>query len=214
VPNTYAGESYAKTWSFLTAQAFGAQVHTAAWSGYGVVRNCNGGPFTMPDIWRRAVATSAGSEWDWSAWAPDVLTIDLGANDHLDPTHDGPLEQAWLRRYVDMVNTTIRERYAARTAVTARNAERGPLHVFLVCGPWTAHPAWCPYAEQARSIIDESLAAVSPRPLVALHNVNLTLPLPDHCCGHPNVEGDRLLSESLIATVKATVGWAVADPPF
>ena len=54
-------------------------MHTAAWSGLGMVRNCCGGNTTMPAIFGRTLATvNKNSTWDFKSWTADVLVINLG----------------------------------------------------------------------------------------------------------------------------------------
>lgn len=75
-------EAYGATWDFQIGELLGAQVHTAAWSGLGMVHNCCGGNTTMPSIFSRALATvNTDNTWSWSSWVPDALVVNLGTND-------------------------------------------------------------------------------------------------------------------------------------
>jgi len=46
-------EAFLASWDYRVGEMLGASVHTVAWSGLGMVRNCCGGNTTMPSIFRR-----------------------------------------------------------------------------------------------------------------------------------------------------------------
>jgi lysophospholipase L1-like esterase len=119
-PLSNNNEAYGATWDFQLGSILGAQVHTAAWSGLGMVRNCCGGNTTMPSIFSRTLATvNADQTWAWSSWTPDALVINLGTNDggaSTDPKY----------QYIEVYSQLIME----------ASTHYGPnLNVFLACGP-------------------------------------------------------------------------------
>jgi hypothetical protein len=88
------------SWPTQICDIVGAQCHTVAWSGLGLVANCCGfpraeetkasggrggslgdGSHMMPSIFRRTLATDGDTSWDWDEWTPDALVINLGTND-------------------------------------------------------------------------------------------------------------------------------------
>ena len=69
----YAKESFGAAHPYLTCESLNASCHTAAWSGYGVVRNCCGGDTLMPEIYSRTLGSVPGSQWTLSRWLPDAV---------------------------------------------------------------------------------------------------------------------------------------------
>jgi len=73
----------------LAARELNAELYTEAWSGIGMLRN-NGGETTgtMPERYPRTLPDRATSLWDFSAFVPDAVVINLGTNDFAkgDPT--------------------------------------------------------------------------------------------------------------------------------
>ena len=75
-------ESFGSSWPNQICESFGAQCHTAAWSGRGLIQNCCGFVgHLMPDVFGRTLGSDDSTQWDWSTWAPDVLIVNLGTND-------------------------------------------------------------------------------------------------------------------------------------
>lgn len=68
----------------ILARMFGAEAHVLAWSGKGVHSNsADWGP-NMPSLWKNTIA-SREDAWDMSSWRPDVVIVNLGANDLFPP---------------------------------------------------------------------------------------------------------------------------------
>ena len=67
-------ESFWLSWPTRVCESVQAQCHTAAWSGFALMRSryCNK-PVTMPEIWRRTIASANKSDWVPSVWIPDAL---------------------------------------------------------------------------------------------------------------------------------------------
>eukprot|EP01051_Picozoa_sp_SAG22_P016872 SAG22_NODE_2482_length_2526_cov_1.823651_2_plen_191_part_00 len=94
-----------------------AQVHTAAWSGLGMVRNCCGGNTTMPSIFSRTLATvnTDGSWWAnaaSAAWTADALVINLGTNDGSAATDP---EYTYVKTYAEVVMNASKHYGPVRT---------------------------------------------------------------------------------------------------
>jgi hypothetical protein len=67
-------ESWDASWDARIGQKLDAQVHTVAWSGLGMIKNCCGGNTTMPSIYSRTLATvNEDNTWDYTSWTPDAL---------------------------------------------------------------------------------------------------------------------------------------------
>ena len=62
-------QGFGATWDFQIGQILKAQIHTAAWSGLGMIKNCCGGNTTMPSIFSRTLATvNTDNTWRWNSW--------------------------------------------------------------------------------------------------------------------------------------------------
>jgi len=86
-------ESYAER----TAQAFDADFQIVAISGRGVVRNYSGfnAPH-MPDLIEAALPDHAESHWDAAKFSPELIVINLGANDFSTADPGPAFEPAYL----------------------------------------------------------------------------------------------------------------------
>lgn len=80
-----ATQNVADAYSYLLSQWIGADLHTVAWSGKGVVRNYNDpqvGINTIPVIYNRTIATDPSSYWNPQKYRPDIILVTLGTNDY------------------------------------------------------------------------------------------------------------------------------------
>ena len=74
-------ESHWDTYGAVAARALGADVHTIAMSGQGVVRNYGGDTNnTLPMVYTRALTNDATPAWDFQTQAQAVI-VNLGTND-------------------------------------------------------------------------------------------------------------------------------------
>ena len=93
---TTATENAEKSYAGLTARALGADARLDSYSGYGIVSGYTGDPAQrngdslVPPIYEKAgcneYALPSGRrlqeiDWDFSAWQPDWLVVNLGTND-------------------------------------------------------------------------------------------------------------------------------------
>ena len=193
-------EAFGSSWDAQLGELLGAQIHTTAWSGLGMVRNCCGGNTTMPEIFRRSLATVNSDEelqvsnvWDWSRWVPDALFINLGTNDGdavTDPDYD------YVGVYTDLV-LRARQHYGAE------------LHVYLACGPMS--DGYCdPVMETVTALGRRGVHAhfLDQRGLIARCSgtgwCNLDW---SHCCGHPDVPVDTAMAAQAADIVREDLGW-------
>lgn len=108
-------ESEWAAWGAIAARNLKAAHTTIAYSGKGVVRNSNGSTIgTMQSIFERTLADSENPKWDFSAWTPEVVVINLGTNDWAqgDP---GP---TFIDGYFGLLQT-VRSRYPNASIVCA-----------------------------------------------------------------------------------------------
>lgn len=180
-----AQERFYDSWANQICSTLGAQCHTSAWSGYGLVRNCCGGVTTMPMIYRRTLATVAEEDWGFSAsgWTPDALVVNLGTNDHINGAG---------------INASFAEMYRELVANVTRDYKPAP-HLFLACGPMST--AYC--GDVFTTIASASSKGLSATFLDQRGIFNGT----NSCCGHPSVSADVVMAERGSATIKQAMGW-------
>jgi lysophospholipase L1-like esterase len=88
------------TYGAIAARAVNAEPHIIAWSGIGMYRNYDGATTdTMPDRYGTSLAYDAASTWDYAAWIPDAIVINLGTNDF----SSGDPGQPFVTSYVSFV---------------------------------------------------------------------------------------------------------------
>ena len=105
-----------RAWVTRAAQTMGAELHLIAWSGRGVLWNNTPEADTlMPALMERALPGDPGSTWDWRAFVPDAVVVNLGTNDVSRPEFDGA---AFARAYGAIVDR-LRARYPRTRIVVA-----------------------------------------------------------------------------------------------
>lgn len=83
-------ESAYDAYAAVSARALDADAHVIAYSGKGVIQNYGGNlEEPMPELWRRTLTNDAGSPWDFTAWTPDAVVVNLGTNDFSASLDDG-----------------------------------------------------------------------------------------------------------------------------
>lgn len=76
-------------WATRAAQLVGAEVHVVAWSGRGVIwNNSTEADELMPALMERTLPGDRGSTWDWRAFVPEAVVVNLGTNDVSRPEFD------------------------------------------------------------------------------------------------------------------------------
>jgi hypothetical protein len=178
-------EAYGRSWDYQIGEQLNAQVHTAAWSGLGMVRNCCGGNTTMPAIFNRSLATDSSSVWDWSSWVADALVINLGTNDGgaaTDPKYN------YVGVYTELVMEASRH--------------YGPdLQVFLACGPMSDG-----YCGSIQTVIT-NVVAKNVKAHFLDHRGFLNGTFGPACCGHPSIQVDTAMATYGSKVIKAALGW-------
>lgn len=194
-------ESFAQSWPTLIGKQLGAQIHAAAWSGYGMAENCCGGSTLMSDVWKRTLAsvpsgdasdphgTTPENQWDFSAWAPDAVVINLGTNDNLGGRPE--LVDTYEETYLNLV-------------VDAHKAYGPGTRFFLACGPMDEH--YCDSVHQISSRLQASHVNVT----FLDHRGFLDGSHGSSCCGHPSRDVDVAMADSAAATIAEAMGWAPA----
>jgi lysophospholipase L1-like esterase len=114
------------------ANHYGADYRINAYSGFGIVRNYNGGvtELSLPIIYPRLKPDTADAPaQDDSAWTPQVIVINLGTNDFSTPLNpgerwadDAALRDAYRTRYVAFVRELATAQPQARFVLMGSDA--------------------------------------------------------------------------------------------
>ncbi|MEZ4308194.1 MAG: SGNH/GDSL hydrolase family protein [Polyangiaceae bacterium] len=100
-------ESFYSTYGALAARAKGAAVHAIAYSGKGVFQNYGGDKNgMMPELWLRTLTNEPALPWDFTAFVPEAVVVNLGTNDFSAPVAEADFEGA----YVALLGA-VRDRY-------------------------------------------------------------------------------------------------------
>lgn len=187
---SYDTENAYQAYGAVAARALDADLYTECWSGKGMYRN-NGGDMneTMPTLFDRTIPTEKTSAWDFSAFTPDAVVINLATNDFAkgDPGH------AFVDAYVAFV-AKLRTHYP-------------DAYVFVIDGPAMSGSA----LDTARGYLDE---VVSARKALGDQRIR-QIPIEPQdqaangigCDYHPSVKTGQVMGQALAAAIKTTMGW-------
>jgi len=90
-----ATENAYETYGAMAARAFDADFVDIAWSGRKMWPN-----FTIPEIYDRTLPDKHDSKWDFDAYKPEVILINLATNDF---GQGNPDEAGWVKAYHEFV---------------------------------------------------------------------------------------------------------------
>jgi lysophospholipase L1-like esterase len=181
-------ENHYMTYGALASRAVGAELHTVAWSGKGVVHNYGDDVFEpMPQIYDRTIAGDGGVQWDHAAWQPDVVVINLGTNDF--STDKDPPENVFVPAYVAFL-THLRAVY--------------PDAFILPVAPLL-------WGDEATMVAGYLQSAVDQRHAdgdldVAFADINAA-PIGSGCDGHPSVATHEAMAANLVDALGVHLGW-------
>lgn len=184
-------ESYGMSWDYQIGQLLNAQVHTAAWSGFGLIHNCCGGNTTMPSIFTRTLATfNMDNTWNYTNWLPNVLVINLGTNDG---TY--ALKDQYTLAYIQLIQDVYSKYY--------NKDSNNDFHIFLACGPMTEI-----YCQPVFRII-HNMSVVSPHINISFLDQRgfLNGSFGKACCGHPSIHVDTAMAKSGATIIGNVMGW-------
>ncbi|WP_438432671.1 GDSL-type esterase/lipase family protein [Gorillibacterium sp. sgz500922] len=201
-PFSTATEDVTKTYATLTAQAFEADCSIVAYSGYGIISGYTEEDRKLtsqlvPDYYDK-VAYSVGSfgpgvkpeslDWDFQAFAPDLIVINLGTNDD-SYTKDVPERQAeYAQRYAEFLQQ-----------VRDRNPQARILCTLGIMGD-----RLFPFLEQA--VADYAGKTSDDR--IGTMKFDVQLEADGYGSDwHPSGTTQRKATEKLTAKIKAFMGW-------
>jgi lysophospholipase L1-like esterase len=179
-------ENHFLTYGAVAARALGAELHTVAWSGKGLVNNYGDDTFEpMPEIYDRTVATDPAA-WDFS-WQADAVVINLGTNDF--STDGDPSEQVFVPAYVEFLGH-LRDVYPGAYLLVIAPSLFGA-EVDLVAG----------YLQDA---VAQRMAAGDPD--VGFADINVEW-IGSGCDGHPTVATHAGMADNLQSELATRLGW-------
>jgi len=181
------------SYAALTARHFNAAYSCVCKSGIGIMISWF--PYTMPEIYDRLNPLDSTSTWDFTAYTPDVVVINLFQNDSWivkRPEHaefkrvfgtTAPTEEAIVEAYRKFV-LTIREKYPKAHIIAAL----GSMDITQEGSPWPG------YVEKAVASLHDDKVYTHFMPY-------------KNTPGHPRVEEQQAMAESLIRFIEAKTEW-------
>lgn len=182
-----------KSYSFLTATRFNAEIYSECWSGKGLLRNYGDTKWrsddNMVDDYEYTIHSEGVPSWDakWnhSNYHPDLIVINLGTNDYSVNSSYVPSDDQFKTAYVNFMTSLLKNSPEA--------------HVIAACSTVTT---CCKNTEAAV----KELAATGNK----VHYVHL--PTLDYntdygCDWHPNFNGHRKYADTIIKYVEENLGW-------
>jgi len=186
-------EDASQAYGPLVAASFDAEYHLQCIAGIGLTHSAPYGALlsNKPNISTYAHRTlpcvAKAALWDYKAWVPDVLMINIGTNDYILPVGD-PSPTLFISRWIALA-TSLLKKYTPTPPLVA------------VCGPMTI--SQCGSVQEAV----DALSAGGFRASL----VNTTLagtPLGLHgCAGHPTTADHKEMATKIEPAVKAATGW-------
>lgn len=173
------------------ANAFGADYRINAYSGFGVIRNYNGGvpELSLPTIYPRLKPDAAGAvETPGDDWRPQIIVINLGTNDFSTPLNPGerwPNGTAFRDAYRERYIAFVRELHAAQ-----------PQARFILMGS----DAFIGEVEQvARTVNTDAPGLAAPLPFGGLDVLA--------CDWHPSLADEVLLADLIEGKIRELGVW-------
>lgn len=188
-PFDAATESHPHTYGALAARVLGAELHTEAWSGIGLVHDYDGDTtVVMPRYYGLILPTEPDSVWDFSKYRPHAVIVNLGTND-FHPTDPGPL---FVERYVAFLeqlrghHPTARFYVALGSMLQGAQYERAKEHLLHVIA--------------ARAAVgDTAIGLIEFAPIRPEEGLG--------CQWHPSAATQARMAETLVARLRADLGW-------
>jgi len=184
-----AGMSYAA----MSSRALNAECFLISYSGRGVVRNY-GDPHTtsqdpMPALYGRTCFFDSTTKWDFSAWIPQAVVINLGTNDF--STEPYPDSLVFQNAYGELIHR-VRAQYPGVT-------------MFCVCGPMIGEPC-ARYIERVVRREQERLKRNTDVYYVQIEKSRLS-DADWGCDHHPNILGMSKMADILVPAIRLRMNW-------
>jgi len=188
-------ENVNKAYAFITARAFDAECYVTAHSGLGVVRNygdknkISTDLATLPQRYHQTLDMDSLTVWDFNAWQPHAVVINLGTNDY--STELGPDKAVFIHHYMAFIQR-IRDNY-------------GDVPIFCVCGPMRDEPAFTNIKEVVESsrLIYNDLSLY----FIGIPDGLLNKESDLGSDWHPSYRGQKKMANHIIPTIANVLEW-------
>lgn len=181
------------SYAAITARHFGAQYHCTAKSGIGIMVSWF--PLVMPEMYDRLDPTDSASKWNFSAYTPDVVIVNLFQNDSWIVKMPGnaqfkarfgtkaPNEETIVQAYKDFVRT-IRTKYPNAQIICML----GNMDITKEGSPWPG------YVQKAMSLLSDKKLFTYFAPY-------------KNTPGHPKTSEQKAMAEGLINFMEKNIKW-------
>ncbi len=177
-PFSAATEIGSAAYGPLAARQLNAIAHVEAWSGKGMAVNLDGSTEDlMPDLYGYALPDDDQSLWDYNAYIPDAIVIDLGTNDF----NGGVDRDNYIEAYEAFV-TRLRGYYP---------------DAYILCAVNTSGDAF-------DDEIDEIIANLGD---TNVEKIELGASNWSGCDGHPDIDAHQVMADTLASRLQAELGW-------
>jgi len=184
------------TWAALTSRALGAEDSIVAFSGKGVAVNYANDPTpTLPQLYTRTLPYREDSRWDFNAWVPDAVVIQLGANDFW---KEHPGEERFRNAYRALVDG-IRGHYP-----------RAHIVCVLGSGITNSHPKDLNARSHARTLISSVVETLRQAGDSRVHFAEVPPNPGDEglgCLWHPSRKTHQRTAEQMTPLLRDLLGW-------
>jgi hypothetical protein len=182
-----------ETYAAITARHFDAEYYNNSKSGIGILISWF--PFVMNDIYARTDPFDSTSTWDFSAYTPDVVVINLFQNDSWlvnRPEHEmfkhffgtkAPVENEIIQAYTNFV-ISIRAKYPNASIICALGSMDATREGSV----------WPGYIKKATDQLNDKKVYTHFFPF-------------KNTGGHPSVHEQRVMANSLIDFIEKNINW-------
>jgi lysophospholipase L1-like esterase len=184
------------TWAAIVARELQAEAFFIAFSGKGVAVNYANDPTpTMPQLYERTLPYREDIRWDFQAWVPDAVVIQLGANDFW---REHPGEERFRGAYRELVER-IRDRYPGA-------------HIVCVLGSsiTDSHPKDIQARTHARALISGVVETLRQAGDARVHFVEVPPKREDEglgCMWHPSRKTHQRVADQMTPFLRELLGW-------
>ncbi|MGD0591475.1 MAG: SGNH/GDSL hydrolase family protein [Bacteroidota bacterium] len=186
-------ENACMSYASMTARALNAEYHIISYSGRGVVRNYGDSNKTsidpMPALYDRTCFFDSTKKWNFKAWIPQAVVVNLGTNDFSTLPH--PDKVTFQDAYTQLLER-IRYLYSGVT-------------IFCVCGPMIEEPC----VTYVKEIVEQQKKVRGRYNDVFFIEIRRSvLTNSDWGCEiHPNIYGASKMADIITAAMKLRMNW-------
>jgi lysophospholipase L1-like esterase len=168
-----------------------------AWSGKGVFSNAGSTTDTipMPPLWERSLPARDDSRWDFALLEPDVVIVNLGANDFSPNNLDQAPFTAAYRAFIEKVRDT----YPGAALFCALGPSLSDL--------WPQGTMTLTRARTAIQATVDALGAAGDSRIFFLEFPLITASEGYGCDYHPSLATHARMAEQLESVLRSELGW-------